>query len=73
VSTPRPQWQDFVLEFADFAEKWNGIPFLDQTDGLSSGQVAASLGSRLEFFRKMRRRLDPDGRLLNPYLAQFFL
>ncbi|WP_405233256.1 FAD-binding oxidoreductase [Lentisalinibacter salinarum] len=73
VSTPRPQWQDFVLEFADFAEKWNGIPFLDQTDGLSAGQVAASLGSRLEFFRKMRRRLDPDGRLLNPYLAQFFL
>ncbi len=73
VSSPHPQWQDFVLELAEFAEKWNGIPFLDQTDGLSPGQVGGALGSRLEFFRKMRRRLDPDGRLLNPYLAQFFL
>ena len=73
VSTPHRQWQDFVLELADFAERWNGIPFLDQTDGLTVAQVAGALGSRLDFFRKMRRRLDPDGRMLNPYLAQFFL
>lgn len=72
VSTPHPQWQDFVLELAEFAEKWNGVPLPNQTDGLSAHQVAA-LGSRLEFFRKMRRRLDPEGRMLNPHLAQYFL
>lgn len=73
VSTPHPQWQDFVLEFAEFAEKWNGMPVLNQTDGLFQHHVSSALGSRVEFFRKMRRRLDPEGRLLNPFLAQFFL
>ena len=29
-------------------------------------------GNRLEFFRRIRRQLDPQGRLLNPFLAQYF-
>jgi hypothetical protein len=33
--------------------------------------VIQSYNRRLDFFRRMRRKLDPEKRLLNPFLAQF--
>lgn len=48
-----------------------GVPIFSQTRAAEQGQVEQAFGSRLEFFRKFRRRLDRDGRLLNPYLAQY--
>ncbi|MEL7311801.1 MAG: FAD-binding oxidoreductase [Pseudomonadota bacterium] len=71
VSSPHPVWEDFVMELADFAQRWGGSPLLNQSRSAEPGQTAVALGSRLEFFRKIRRRMDPDGRMLNPFLSQY--
>jgi FAD/FMN-containing dehydrogenase len=44
----------------------------NQSRSLRAEHVAQVYGSRLELFRNIRRQLDPQGRLLNPFLAQFF-
>ncbi len=72
VSSSQPMWEDFVMDLAAFAKEWGGVPIFSQTRAAEQRQVEQAFGSRLEFFRKFRRRLDRDGRLLNPYLAQYF-
>jgi FAD/FMN-containing dehydrogenase len=71
VSSPHPMWEDFVMELADFAQKWGGAPLLNQSRSAEPEATSIALGSRLDFFRKIRRRMDPDGRLLNPFLSQY--
>ena len=71
-STQENGWDDFVIDLAQFAEKWGGIPMFNQSRSLRAEHVAQVYGSRLELFRNIRRQLDPQGRLLNPFLAQFF-
>ena len=71
VSSPHPAWEDFVMDLAELAQNWGGVPVLNQTRCAEPGHVIATLGTRLEFFRKIRRRMDPDGRFLNPFLAQY--
>lgn len=72
ISNPHPSWQDFALEYSGFAEQWNGIPLFNQSVNVDMTYAASAYGSRLDFFRRIRRQLDPDNRLLNPYLAQYF-
>lgn len=71
VSSPHPMWEDFVLELAEFAQNWGGAPLLNQSRSAEPAHVSVALGSRLEFFKTIRRRMDPDGRLLNPFLSQY--
>jgi FAD/FMN-containing dehydrogenase len=71
VSSPQPMWADFAMDLAAFAGKWGGVPIFSQTRAAEQRQVELAFGSRLEFFRKFRRHLDRDGRLLNPYLSQY--
>ena len=71
ASTQEKGWDDFVIDLAEFAEKWGGIPLISQSRALRAEHVIQSYNQRLDFFRRMRRKLDPDGRLLNPFLAQF--
>ncbi len=73
VSTELRGWEDFVIDLAEFAQHWGGMPFFNQTRGLEAGYANEVFGSRLDFFRRMRRRIDPDGRLMNPFLSQYFL
>jgi FAD/FMN-containing dehydrogenase len=35
--------------------------------------ASEAFGSRLDFFRRIRRRIDPDNRMMNPFLSQYFL
>lgn len=73
VSTPRKGWEDFVIDFAEFAQHWGGSPFLNQTRSMEPDYARQAFGSRLDFFKKIRRQLDPANRMMNPFLSQYFL
>jgi FAD/FMN-containing dehydrogenase len=71
ASTQEKGWHDFAIDLAEFAEKWGGIPLISQSRSLRAEHVIQTYNRRLDFFRRLRRRMDPDNRLLNPFLAQF--
>ncbi len=73
VSTQSKGWEDFVIDFAEFSQHWGGGAFFNQTRGLIAEHASNVFGTRLAFFRKIRRQLDPDDRLMNPFLSQYFL
>lgn len=72
VSTQTRGWEDFAIDFGEFAQHWGGMPFFNQTRGLTPAYANQVFGSRLDFFRRMRLRIDPDDRMLNPFLMQYF-
>ena len=65
-------WDDFVFDFADFAASNRGIPFFNQTRNATPELVNQRYGSRLAFFNKVRRELDPHDRMLNQYFGAYF-
>ena len=71
VTSPHPQWEDYAMDYAMFAQRWGGVPLLNQSRCAEQGQVAIAFGSRLDFFRRIRRQLDGEDRMVNPYLAQY--
>jgi hypothetical protein len=73
VSTPCRGWEDFVMDFAEFAQSWGGSPFFNQTRSMDPDYARHAFGSRIDFFRKIRRQLDPNDRLMNSFLSQYFL
>lgn len=72
TSTQQRGWEDFVIDLAQFAENWGGTPLFNQTRSFRAEHAVQAYSSRIEFFRKIRQQLDPDKRLLNPFLAQCF-
>ncbi|HEX5046844.1 MAG TPA: FAD-dependent oxidoreductase [Gammaproteobacteria bacterium] len=72
LSTQTEGWDDFVLDLADFAANHHGVPFFNQTKNAPPELVAQRYGSRLAFFNKVRRELDPQDRLLNQYFGTYF-
>ena len=73
VSTQSKGWSDFAIDFGDFARHWGGAPLFNQTLEVPAGYPQQVFGSRLNFFRKIRRHFDPENRMMNPYLSQYFL
>jgi hypothetical protein len=71
LSTQTEGWDDFVLDFADFAAQHQGVPFFNQTRNAAPEVVAERYGSRLPFFEKVRRQLDPGDRLLNQFFQSY--
>jgi FAD/FMN-containing dehydrogenase len=71
ASTQTRGWDNFVIDLAEFAEHWGGTPLISQSRAVRAEHVIQSYNRRLDFFRRLRRQLDPDGRFLNPFLAQF--
>ncbi|MEJ2128523.1 MAG: FAD-binding oxidoreductase [Woeseiaceae bacterium] len=71
ATTQEKGWDDFVIDFAEFAEKWGGLPLISQSRAMRAEHVIQSYNKRLDFFRHMRRKVDPDNRLLSPFMAQF--
>ena len=72
TATTRPQgWDDFVIDLAEFAEKWGGLPLISQSRAFRANHAIQTYTNRLDFFRRMRRQLDPENRLLSPFMAQF--
>lgn len=72
TSTQQRGWDDFVIDLAQFAENWGGTPLFSQSRAFRAEHALQMYSTRLEFFRKIRRQLDPEKRLLNPFLAQCF-
>lgn len=71
VSNPHSMWEDYAMDFAEFAQRWGGVPLLNQSRCAEPVYTSTAFGSRLEFFKKIRRQMDPEGRMLNPFLAQY--
>ena len=71
-STQANGWEDFVIDLADFAEHWAGVPLFSQTRSLRADYARQTYGARLDFFRRVRRQLDPEDRFLTPFMAQYF-
>ena len=71
-STQANGWEDFVIDLADFAEHWAGVPLFSQPRSLRADYSRQVYGARLDVFRKIRRQLDPDDRFLTPFMAQYF-
>ena len=72
MSTREAGWEDFVIDLAEFAEQWGAIPIFSQSRSMRPAYVRQAYSGRIEFFGQMRRRLDPNGKFLNPYFAQYF-
>lgn len=71
VSKPDNDWEDFLLEFSEFASAHRGVPIFNQTKAATPQHVEQAFDSRLEFFRKIRRQLDPENRMMNPFFMQY--
>jgi hypothetical protein len=72
LSTQTEGWDDFVFDFAEFATQYRGVPFFNQTRNATPEVVTQRYGSRLAFFDKVRRELDPGNRLLNTFFQSYF-
>jgi hypothetical protein len=73
ISTQSKGWDDFSIDFGDFARHWGGLPVFNQTREVPADYPGQVFGSRLDFFRKVRRQFDPENRMMNSYLSQYFL
>jgi len=71
ASTATRGWEDFVIDLADFAEQWGGMPIFSQSRSVRADYARSAYGPRLEVFKRLRSRLDPDDRLLSPFLSQY--
>lgn len=72
ASTQPNGWEDFAIDLADFAEYWAGVPIFSQTRSVRAEYAAQVYAGRMAFFRRIRRQLDPEDRLLTPFLRQYF-
>jgi FAD/FMN-containing dehydrogenase len=62
-------WEDFLIDFNDFASAHHGIPTFNQSRGLQPEHVTRAFGDRVRLFRALRERADPLNRLSNSYFA----
>src|SRR5271154_1152201 len=62
-------WDDFLIDFNDFASSHGGTPTFNQTRALQPEHVVKSFGERVKLFRALRQRTDPLNRLRNSYFA----
>jgi FAD/FMN-containing dehydrogenase len=69
-STNIDGWDNFLLDFADLATGFDGIPLFNQTRGMLQHHAANAYGNRLRRFRDVRRQLDPDNRCLNQFFSE---
>jgi FAD/FMN-containing dehydrogenase len=62
-------WDDFLIDFNDFASSNGGTPTFNQTRALQPEHVAKAFGERVKLFRALRQRTDPVNRLRNSYFG----
>jgi FAD/FMN-containing dehydrogenase len=68
-STGDQGWDEFLIDFNDFASGLGGTPTFNQTRALQPEHVSKAFGERLKLFRALRQRTDPLNRLRNSYFA----
>lgn len=65
-----PRFEDFLIDFNEFASSAGGMPTLNQTRALTVEQLNRALSERARLFAALRRRTDPANRLRNSYFGQ---
>jgi FAD/FMN-containing dehydrogenase len=68
-STGDGGWEEFLMDFNDFASAHGGIPAFNQTRGLKPEHVRKAFGERARIFSALRERTDPLNRLRCSYFA----
>ncbi len=68
-STGGPGWDEFLMDFNDFASALGGVPSFNQTRALQPEHIAKAFSERARLFRALRKRTDPLNRLHNSYFA----
>jgi FAD/FMN-containing dehydrogenase len=68
-STGDRGWDEFLIDFNDFASALGGVPTFNQSRALKPEHVAKAFGDRVKLFKALRQRTDPLNRLCNSYFA----
>jgi FAD/FMN-containing dehydrogenase len=68
-STGDQGWDDFLIDFNEFASSHGGVPTFNQTRALQPEHVSRAFGERAKLFKALRQRTDPLNRLRNSYFA----
>ncbi|MGD0490164.1 MAG: FAD-binding protein [Steroidobacteraceae bacterium] len=68
-STGDRGWDEFLIDFNDFASALGGVPTFNQTRALRPEHVSKAFGERAKLFRALRQRTDPLNRLCNSYFS----
>jgi hypothetical protein len=68
-STGERGWDDFLIDFNEFASAAGGVPTFNQSRALKPEHVAKAFGERARLFRALRERTDPLNRVCNSYFA----
>ena len=68
-STGDRGWDEFLIDFNDFASGLGGVPTFNQSRALKPEHVSKAFGERVKLFRALRQRTDPLNRLCNSYFA----
>jgi FAD/FMN-containing dehydrogenase len=71
-STGDRGWDEFLIDFNDFAAALGGVPTFNQSRALRPEHVNKAFGERIKLFRALRQRTDPLNRLCNSYFAHLF-
>ena len=62
ASTQEKGWDDFVIDLAEFAEKWGGIPLISQSRALRRGAQLADAHGPLQLVEVLGKHLVLEGR-----------
>jgi FAD/FMN-containing dehydrogenase len=68
-STGDRGWDEFLIDFNEFASAAGGVPTFNQSRALRPEHVARAFGERVKLFRALRQRTDPLNRLCNSYFS----
>jgi FAD/FMN-containing dehydrogenase len=68
-STGDRGWDEFLIDFNDFASALGGVPTFNQSRALKPEHIAKAFGERAKLFRALRQRTDPLNRLCNSYFS----
>ncbi len=68
-STGDKGWDEFLIDFNDFASKHGGVPTFNQTRALQPDHVARAFGDRARWFRALRERTDALNRMGSSYFG----
>ncbi len=72
VTTGAPGWDEFLCAYNEFCSQYDGIPLFNQSKWLTRSQVQKAFGNRIARFWRVKKRLDPDNRLMNGYFIELF-
>jgi hypothetical protein len=69
ANTNDAAWERFLREFNEFSYRRKGCPLLNQSPFVERKHVEAAYGRRWFEFSAWVRKMDPNGRMLNPFFV----